>query len=93
MNGPRGVLVLAEFCDFSLARQQTCRPHDKNYMILQWKVYVKWTRGFSEKWDDARTPAKFRQNEHTPGKQQSLKRLSVPFWRATITGVKDVNLF
>ena len=31
----RGVLVLAEFCDFSLARQQTCRPHDKNYMILQ----------------------------------------------------------
>ena len=31
----RGVLVLLKFSHFPVARQQTCRPRDKNYMILQ----------------------------------------------------------
>ena len=42
----RGVLVLLKFSCFPVAHQQTCRPRDKNYMILQWKVYVKWTSTF-----------------------------------------------
>ena len=36
-------------------------------MILQWKVYVKWTSTFCEKTDDVHAPTKFEQNEHTPG--------------------------
>ena len=43
-----GVLVLLKFSCFPVAHQQTCRPRDKNYMILQWKVYLKWMSTFCE---------------------------------------------
>ena len=51
-NKFKGVLVLLKCSRFPETRQQTCHPHDKNCMILQWKVYVKWTSTFCEKTDD-----------------------------------------
>ena len=65
-GNPWGVLVLLKFLRFPVVRQQTCHPRDKNYMILQWKVYVKWTSTFCEKTDDVHVPTKFQQNKHTP---------------------------
>ena len=67
------MLVLLKDLHFSVVHQQTCRPRDKNYMILQWKVYVKWTSTFCEKTDDVHAPTKFQQNKHTPGAFYSLK--------------------
>ena len=60
------MLVFLKFWHFSLACQQTCHPRDKNYMILQWKAYVKWTSTFCEKTDKVCAPTKFQQNKHTP---------------------------
>ena len=74
-----GVLVLLKFSCFPVARQQTCRPRDKNYMILQWKVYGKWTSTFCVKTDNVCAPPKLQQNEHTPGVVLSFLVIFIQF--------------